>query len=356
MISTFDDELLRIAQAVRGIIQDPSLRPNLAPPELLTAALAYPQAGGKALRPALLTWTCKALGGPVDAALRAGVAVELYHTYTLVHDDVIDRDMKRRGKPSVHALMARSGDEQFHLDGEGAAHYGLSMAILTGDVQQAWAIDLLASLPELGVSPEVTLQLIRRFEGIVGPAIVEGEVLDIQLPFLPIEQVTSDMINRVILTKTAALFAFCAWAGGLIARGQEDEYVWALSAFAERAGIAFQLQDDVLGIIGDEKKLGKPVGSDLREGKRTLIITHAWERANDNERALLTSVLGNSQASVESVAEVTALLTRLGAIDEVQEMANAYLDQALDHLHRLPGNDSVQLLREMALKMVKREK
>ncbi|HEY3378661.1 MAG TPA: polyprenyl synthetase family protein [Armatimonadota bacterium] len=356
MNTKLSEELARIARAVRAIVLDPALRPAIAPAQLLTAALAYPQAGGKALRPALLTWACRALGGEEAPALRAGTAVELYHTYTLVHDDVIDRDPMRRGQPSVHTRMAQVGATEFALAPDEAAHYGLAMAILAGDVQQAWAIDLLASLTDLGVSPAVVVQLIRRMQGVTGPAILEGETIDIQLPFRAVADVTPEMIELVMRTKTAALFAYCTWAGGLLARGQEDDDVRALATFAERIGLAFQLQDDVLGLIGDEQKLGKPVGSDLREGKRTLIIALAWARANAEERAQLTAILGNAHATPDATAQATALLLRLGAVEEVQTLAQRHLHDALHSLDSLPENEAVSLLREVAGVMVEREK
>lgn len=351
-----NDELRRVAAAVRAIVLDPALRPSMAPPALAAAALAYPQAGGKALRPALLVLANRALGGAEAPAVRAGTAVELYHTYTLVHDDIIDRDPIRRGHPSAHALMTKAGEDDFHLAPDEAAHYGLSMGILAGDVLHAWSLSLLATLSDLGVAPGVTLQLIRRMETVTGPAIVEGEALDIQLPFLPVGEVTPAMMLRVICTKTAALFAYCAWAGGLLARGGEDDDVRALTAFAEDAGISFQLQDDVLGLIGDEAKLGKPVGNDLREGKRTSIIALAWERASAGEQERLSRVLGNTRATPAAVAEATALLQRLGAIDEVQARAGWYLEQALGHLDRLPATAGAALLKELAAMMVQREK
>ncbi|MHB9134035.1 MAG: polyprenyl synthetase family protein [Armatimonadota bacterium] len=352
---SLNKELQRISGEVRAVLRDPANRPNFAPAQLLEAVLAYPMTGGKAMRPALLTYSCCALGGDARVALHAGVAVELYHTYTLVHDDVIDRDLMRRGQPSVHALMESVGRHRFNL-GDDAMHYGVSMAILAGDCHQSWAIDLLATLPDLGVNPKVALQLIRRLQGVVGPAIVEGEARDIELPFISVEQVSHETILRVILTKTSALFGYCGWAGGMLARGEEDEQVRALAAFAERAGISFQLQDDVLGLIGDEQQLGKPVGSDLREGKRTMIIAFAWERANEAERALLSTVLGNENATPEAITAATNLLCRLGAVEDVQKMARTYLDEALNHLATLPNNPSTALLREIALRMVKREK
>ncbi|OPZ84397.1 MAG: Farnesyl diphosphate synthase [bacterium ADurb.Bin429] len=356
MTDTFNKELQQIAARVRAIFADDALRPDFAPETLLEAALAYPSAGGKALRPALLAWCCRMLDGPEDAAVRAGAAVELYHTYTLVHDDVIDRDPLRRGQPSVHARMAKIGRAQFQLDNEETAHYGLSMAILAGDCLHCWAVKLLATLPALGADPAVALRLVERLQGVVGPAIVEGEARDIELPFTPVAEVTEAEMLQVIRTKTAALFAYCGWAGGLLARGVEDDAVRALAAFAEHAGIAFQLQDDVLGLIADEATLGKPVGNDLREGKRTLIIALGWARASAAQRAELAAVLGNQQAGLAEIAAATGLLRQSGAIADVQALASRYLDQALGHLAALPASPALALLRELAARMVIREK
>jgi geranylgeranyl diphosphate synthase type I len=252
--------------------------------------------------------------------------------------------------------MEQGGRAQFGLHPGEAAHYGLSMAILAGDCHQSWSISLLATLPALGVDPLVALRLIHRLQHVTGPAIVEGEARDIQLPFLPVGEVSDEAILHMMRTKTSALFAYCGWAGGMLARGEEDEQVRALSAFAERAGISFQLQDDVLGLIGNEQQLGKPVGSDLREGKRTMIIALAWERANDAERAQLAAVLGNENATMEEITGVTELLCRLSAVEDVRKLAGTYLDEALSHLAVLPENPSTSLLREIALRMVKREK
>lgn len=355
-MATFSEDLQQIAHGVRALIADAGARPSFAPDDLRRAVLAYPNAGGKAMRPALLTWACEALGGSRPLALRAGTAVELYHTYTLVHDDVIDRDPLRRGNPSVHTLLAAAGREAYALPDAEADHYGLSMAILAGDALQAWAIDLLASCAEHGADPRITLQLVRRLQGVVGPAIVEGEARDIQLPFLPVGEVTERAILRVILTKTAALFTYCAWAGGLLACGCDNDQVRALVSFAEHAGVAFQLQDDVLGLTADESTLGKPVGSDLREGKRTLILALGWERANEDERATLQRVLGHTRATPAELDAATAILHRVAAIADTQAMAKRYLDDALTALEQLPPSEAVEHMRTLALQMVARKK
>jgi geranylgeranyl diphosphate synthase type I len=304
----------------------------------------------------MLSFACLALGGSEEAAVRAGVAIELYHTYTLVHDDIIDRDRLRRGQPSVHALMEHIGYQKLDLDDLQAAHYGVSMAILAGDCLQCWAVNVLASLVDIAMDPAVTLQLVRRLQGLTGPAIVEGEARDIHLPCKALNELDKESVLRVILTKTSALFAYCGWAGGLIARGEEDDAVRALHAFGEQAGIAFQLRDDVLGLVADEAKLGKPVGSDLREGKRTMIVLLAWERANDDEKMLIERVLGNPNASLQETTAVTNLFQRLGAIDDVDTMAQDYLDEGLRQLHSLPQSRYVELLAELANRMIQREK
>ena len=349
-------ELATISASIHTIFNDPALRPHFAPAGMETAVLAYPTAGGKALRPALTFLTCRALGGNTAAALRIGAAIELYHTYTLVHDDIIDRDALRRGQPSVHTLMANHGAAEFSLTVQEAEHYGLSVAILTGDIQQAWSIDLLASLPDIGIDPLISLQLIRKLEGITGPAILAGEMRDIQLPYIPVAEVSSEDIMEVIRTKTAALFGYCAWAGALLAQGKEDEKVTALTNFADKAGTAFQLQDDVLGLIGNSTTLGKPVGNDLREGKRTQIIALGWQRASSAEKELLSAVLGNPEADEKTITTATELLSQLGAIAEVQRLAKIALQKALQHLNSLSESNDIQLLRELAVMMVNREK
>jgi geranylgeranyl diphosphate synthase type I len=356
MVNAFDEELKRIAAAVRALTFDRKLQPHFLPDELQQAVMAYPGAGGKAMRPALLTWAYRALGGEnEDIALRAGTAVELYHTYTLIHDDVIDRDPLRRGKPSVHMLMSGVGWKKFGLTSE-AGHYGLSMAILAGDAMHSWSISLLSSIGSLGADCATVNALICKLEGDTGPAIVEGEVRDIQLPYALVANVTDDEVLTVMRTKTAALFAFCAWAGGMLARNTCDNQVQNLTDYATEAGVAFQLQDDVLGIIGDEQTLGKPIGSDLREGKRTLIITKAWSRADENGRNQISAALGNPRANPEQIAAATEVLVKTGAVDEVRDMSQNYMQSAIIHLNKIPANPWRDLMNELAERMIARKK
>jgi geranylgeranyl diphosphate synthase type I len=163
----------------------------------------------------------------------------------------------------------------------------------------------------------------------------------------------------MLAQKTASLYRFAAQAGAMIGRGRpdfDDEAVTALGEFAFRTGIAFQLHDDILGLLGKGADLGKPVGSDLREGKRTAIIRYAWDCAGDAERGLLAAVLGNPTATAEATAEVTALLDRVGAIDYARELADGHYQAGLAQLDRLPAGPYRDLLRALAQAMVKRSR
>jgi geranylgeranyl diphosphate synthase type I len=287
------------------------------------------------------------VGGEERKAIPAAAAVEIFHTWTLVHDDIIDRDALRRGSPTVHTeFAARRRNELGYGEAE-AAHYGATVAILAGDVQQGWSYSLLAELAAEGVSPAVALYLIKYLSQTVETALVDGEMRDVQYSTLPIEQLSEAAILEMLAKKTAILYQFAARAGAVI--GLDDatsqpEIVAALVRFAGDCGLAFQLQDDILGLTADASKLGKPVGSDIREGKRTLIIYHALQDASTTQRALLLQTLGNPAASPAQVAEATQYLVDCGAVAEVQAIARRYSEDAAAALAPLPDSDYKRLL------------
>jgi geranylgeranyl diphosphate synthase type I len=349
-------ELEAVSARVRQVVLESPYPLALGSEHLRQAALLYPLSGGKHLRSAMMLWSCAVLGGDPEQALPAAAAVELYHTWTLTHDDIIDRDERRRGGPSVHAAFReRAGEVNMAAD---AAHYGLSIAVLAGDVQHAWAIELLAGLAERGVDRALVLRLIRELEGPVLRAIIEGETRDLQLSHQPIEAVGEDEIVSMIAQKTGALYAFAAAAGGIIAAGmgEDQPQLVALREFARVAAIAFQLRDDVLGIVGSDAELGKPVGSDLREGKRTTILRHAWIHASARERETLSAAVGRPDADRAAVAAATELLVHLGGTAHTDALATRYLSQATERLDTLPPGRYHDLLRALAVAMVERRR
>lgn len=328
------------------------------PGDIHDALFSYVRRRGKALRPLLLLLSCGAVGGHEDQALPAAAAVEVFHTWTLVHDDIIDRDDTRRGHPTVHAMYRDHAVLAHGHDEPDAAHYGTTVAILAGDVQQAWTYGLLSDLARKGVPTALVLELIQRMATDLTPRLLEGEMLDVQYSLMPAEALDQDRILHMLTMKTGTLLEYAAWCGariGLGARPDIDGVAERLGRFASLCGTAFQLHDDVLGLTADEATLGKPVGSDIREGKRTLLVYKALSRTGAEERQFLLSVLGKGDATAEEVARAVSILDSSGACDEVAALARGYIDQALSLLESLPAGEYRDLLRSWALFMLARE-
>jgi geranylgeranyl diphosphate synthase type I len=223
------------------------------PKELYDAALHLIRAGGKRLRPAIVVAVAQALGEPVDKALPFAASVELVHNFTLIHDDIMDRDEFRRGVPTVHKL------------------WGEPLAITAGDLLFAKAFEALSGALERGVPAERVARAARVLAHATA-VIAEGQAMD--LMFEEKEEVGLDEYLVMIYKKTGALFEASAVLGGLTAT--DEEYVIEeLANFGRSLGIAFQIRDDILGIVGKEEEIGKPVYSDIREGKKTLPILYA---------------------------------------------------------------------------------
>ncbi|MEN6356511.1 MAG: polyprenyl synthetase family protein [Armatimonadota bacterium] len=338
--------------------QQPRFREWFKPKDLEDAVFAYIERSGKRLRPSVLMWACGAVGGDENIALPAAAAVELFHTWTLVHDDVIDNDELRRGGPTVHKLGETFAVQKLGYSEEKAKEYGRDLAILTGDSQHGWNVSLLCECARNGdVDARVALEIIYYLESHVVNTLIEGEALDVQYSHTPIEQLTRDDIVYMLWMKTGVLYEFAAKAGAMIGLNTADinhPTVAALSRFASSCGTAFQLQDDILGLLGKEEKLGKPVGSDVREGKKTTIVFFALKEATSEQRKFLLSVLGNSDASNDEVQKATDLMAQLGGIDKTKELALEHVNKALPELDVLPDTEYKHLLESWAHYMIDR--
>jgi geranylgeranyl diphosphate synthase type I len=347
-LAQFVEELRKRRDRVYDYIDNWPGAADFKPEDIHDGIFSYVRHRGKGLRPSLLMLSAGAVGGSEEQAIPAAAAVEIFHIWTLVHDDIIDRDDMRRGHPTVHAQYADQGGKQYGLNAHEAAHYGTAVAILSGDLQQSWSFALLCDLIERGVDPAIVLKLIQRMATTLTPRLLEGELLDVQFALSPPGDLTQDQILNMLAGKTAALLEYAAWAGATIGLGgQEDteDYANNIGRFARLSGLAFQLQDDVLGLTADEAKLGKPVGSDLREGKRTLILHYALEGASDVERETLMSILGNREATERETAAVLDIIQKSGAIQKVEALADSLIKQSLNGLEILPESSEKQLLR-----------
>jgi geranylgeranyl diphosphate synthase type I len=303
-------------------------------PELLgKASLHLIEAGGKRLRPYLTVKACEAVGGRADDAVPFAAAVEFLHNFTLVHDDVMDHDDLRRGRPTVHKV------------------YGVPLAVLAGDLLFAKVYDVVLKNRPPGMPPERLIECIAKItEATI--ILCQGQALDMGFPSA--SDVSIEDYIRMVGDKTSALFRACAQVGAL-AGGGSDEQVEALGGFAWDAGVAFQIEDDVLGVTADEATLGKPVGSDLREGKKTLINIHALENANDEQRRRISKAFGVEDASQGDIEAAVEALREVGSIDYARGVADGYVARAFRALEAIPDSPARDELKALVEYFVKRE-
>ena len=283
------------------------------------------QGGGKRLRPALLLLAAKLLDYKGAGAVRLGAVVEIIHTATLVHDDIIDEAEIRRGRPSPNTI------------------WGNPKCVLAGDwlYMQAFQISLEErNLHVLDLLTDLTKQM------------VEGELLQIEkLGSL----ITRDSHLDLIYRKTACLFAVCMQLGGVLA-GADKEKQLLLREYGRAIGMAFQITDDVLDLTASEVVLGKPVASDLREGKATLAVIHALERCTAAERAQIQTVLEQRAFNGVTHEDILAILARYDSINAANQEAARFARLAVEQLQDFPDNDFRRALLWLPQFVVAREK
>ena len=282
---------------------------SVASVETVTAIGQYLQSsGGKRLRPALLLLSAKAAGGADGQAISLATVVELIHTATLVHDDVIDAAEIRRGRPSSNVKW---GNHTCVLAGDWLYMQSFQIALRERNFQ---ILDLLISLTQM---------------------MVEGELL--QLERIGRIEVTEADCMELVDRKTACLFSVCARLGALSASAdmlmQER-----LGEFAWNLGMAFQLIDDVLDFTAREKTLGKPVGGDLREGKVTLPLVYALECASAAERRDVQTILETRSYDAVPFSRIKAMLEKYRGIERVKERAQAFTDKSRELIAGLPDS------------------
>ncbi len=316
----------------------------VAPTHLREAAAAYLKRGGKGLRPAAVLFCCGAAGGEEDWALAAAAAAEVTHNWTLIHDDIIDRDELRRGGPTVHNELAARGVAELGLEGEEARHYGLAVAVLAGDMGPCWAAHLLSRLPENGATTaETAWRLATELAAATVPAILAGEAEDVQLSRAPLAEVTVEAVEDMFAKKTGALYEWCARAGATVG-GASPEVIDKLGAFGRSCGTAFQHVDDTLPYFADEGKTGKAAASDLREGKRTAVVLGAYLEADAGDREYIAATLGRDDATDGDVDILKKKLAALGGVSYARQRARRHHERALKELDGVPAGNYRDML------------
>lgn len=349
---------------ILSVLKSSGAQHYFRPNDISESVLSYVNRPAKRLRPSVLLMAAGALGGESRErlALPAAAGVELFHTWTLVHDDLIDNDKLRRGGPTVHEAVAAAVRLHSSLPDSFATEYGRDIAVLTGDTQHGWSIASFVDCAlQSDVDPMLILKLIKHLQSYVLGNLVFGEVLDVQYGMQDLSElkdVDEAKIVEVLWLKTGVLYEFAGMAGALIGKNTSDfadREVQAVTQFASKCGTAFQLQDDILGILGDEASLGKPVGSDIREGKKTVIVYESLKRANDSQRKKILATLGNRSATLDEVKTVTRLFQELNGISRTSELAKRYVDEALPYLDAVPDSRYKRLLCLWASYMLDRQ-
>jgi geranylgeranyl diphosphate synthase type I len=287
--------------------------------------------GGKRLRATLPWLVSKAVGDSHSGLLDIGAAIEIVHNFTLVHDDIMDDDDTRRGLNAVHI------------------EYGLPTAINAGDAMLAIAFERLVLAK--GLENKDVAAMVNRLAWMVR-RVSEGQQLDIE--FEDRIAVSEEDYFEMIEGKTAVMFLTCAEVGSRMS-GADDETIQCMADWGLAVGLCFQLMDDLIDVLSDSDTLGKPAGSDLSQGKRTLMVIHALSQEDSPSLSDLKAVLGKGDSATQQEIDLgLKALAELGSIDYARDRAEMYHSKAHACLDRLPNNPALKALRELTDYQLKR--
>ena len=301
-------------------------------PELLYNPIIYAMSGGgKRIRPVLLLLVCEAFGGDASEAMPAALAVEMFHNFTLLHDDIMDNAVVRRGKPSVYAK------------------WGSNVAILSGDAMMIEAYKLLRGVPEdklariLDIFTPMALQ------------VCEGQQYD--MDFEKRQKVAVAEYMNMIELKTSVLLAGSAMIGAVIGNASEED-CRKIYRYALELGLAFQLQDDLLDSYGTVEELGKRIGGDILEGKHTCLMLNAMSRATEEDRDVLrTTYLDETLSDDEKIERVKAVYDKYDIPRVINQQISLRFERALSILDSLEiSAERTEHLRTFAQNLMGRKK
>lgn len=268
---------------------------------------------------------------PPKQVLLAAAALEFFHAAALVHDDLIDKSDLRRGRPAVHKAFEAVHQEQ-RWQGS-AEHYGISTAILVGDMLQSWADELFDQAVRL-VKPD-SAQAARAHFNTMRTEVAAGQYLDLleeQLSGFGTEEEQLERATRVLVYKSAKYSVEAPLLIGAALAGASPDAELAFSDFGLPVGVAFQLRDDLLGVFGDTELTGKPAGDDLREGKRTVLVGLTRQQLPANAKRLFDELLGDPTLDAEQILMLQRTIRDAGAVESVEKMIANNVERAVEAL------------------------
>ena len=306
------DQLNRYSQPLELAISSLSL--PVEPANLYDPLRYFMTLGGKRIRPVLTLMGAELFGGSISSAMPSALAVELFHNFTLIHDDIMDKAPLRRGMETVHTK------------------WNENIAILSGDVLFVKAYQLLEKQEDRHLGP--LMKLFNR----TAIEVCEGQQMD--MDFETRSDVSIDEYLNMIRLKTSVLLGCALEMGAVIAEADATNRS-AIYAFGEHLGMAFQIQDDILDLYADPDKFGKQVGGDVLADKKTLLSLNAHKMANEAQQTALTALRGETN-TLKKIEMAQELFTEIGAKDACVEVMNEHHNKALESLSSINGNEQVK--------------
>ncbi len=294
-------------------------------PKMQEVANHILQSNGKRIRPVVLLLSALLAGKVTSVSIESAVLIELLHTASLLHDDVVDETEKRRGRPSANAVF---DNKVAILSGDFILSISLQKAIVIGDLR------ILSVFGQLG--KHLSLGELNQLTNVRNLIIQEESYL------------------KVIREKTATLFSACTEIGALSA-GASDEEVAKLRSYGENIGMCFQIQDDIFDYF-DSAVLGKPTGNDIREGKVTLPLLYAIEKAGENDKNRIMTILREQDFSEENIKSLTLFAKESGGVEYARKKMQVYALQAKESLHIFPDGEAKTALLKLVDYVISRDR
>ena len=323
---------LDVIQRYRGAVEtelEKYLPRSGEPSEFFESIWELLDRGGKRFRPVLVFLAAESVGGNRESAIGAAAAVELLHNMTLIHDDIEDQSELRRGKPCIHKI------------------YGVPVSINAGDA-------MLIKVFEIANGSHIPLDRCHRLVASIAKRaydITWGQAYEFNL--WSRNEFSEEDVIRLLRCKTGALTGLATEAGAIEGGGRNDQ-ILALGRFGETIGIAFQIIDDVLNIVGEEKDYGKEIGGDIREGKKTVMAAHLLKRATETDRKRFLRILGKKSIKRIEIKKAIGLYAKYGSIEYAKSRSDFYLQDAIQMLNKMPMSESRENLELVAKFLVSR--
>ncbi|OGI28587.1 MAG: hypothetical protein A2288_01075 [Candidatus Moranbacteria bacterium RIFOXYA12_FULL_44_15] len=306
-------------------------------------------ASGKRIRPALVYYGYLGAGGKDGKEiLEASMGIELIHSFLLIHDDIIDRDATRHGVSTLHETYKKIGRRI--APGKNAEHFGNSMAMIAGDMAAAMANEIIFNAK---FSPEILIRALDKLQDIVYVTI-PGEMLDVILEMKG--RASEKEILRMHEGKTSRYTFEGPLHLGAILAGADKKMLDGFSGYSLPLGKAFQIKDDILGVYGEEKKLGKPVGSDIIEGKQTLLVIKGLKNGRGDQRKTIKKLLGKKDLGERELEDFRKVIRETGSLEYSEKLAEKFVGESLKALEKIDfeNSEAREFLEGIARYMVSR--